>query len=210
MNAVVNFTSYGDKSTARRGLIRKFPEYKDNVEQANAFLMQIDGKWGFHTDDKGLKIPTATNTSTPADLNVLNDMAPAVVAKPDAALAAAVEEDDHTPDAVGGAFGAFAMAQLTAPKAPEVTVPTVRTPVITKIEKNRPESNGVKRPSAGTICSQVWDIATGLSNANNELSTPTLSQVVEAAEKVGINKYTARTQYARWRVFHGITGRIVA
>lgn len=204
------FTAYNDKSSAKRGLVRKFPEYKDAPEQALAFLTQADGKWGFYSDEGGLK-------RTP-EMNAAEQAAEAI--RPDPELAAALgqhdeEGNDVAPSPTPAAFGSFALAQLTAPKAPDTTAMPVRPVAVAKIEKNRPESNGVKRPSAGTICAQVWDIAASMSNISesgrdNSGSTPTLSQVVKAAESVGINKFTARTQYARWRVFHGITGRIVA
>lgn len=200
------FSPYNDKSSAKRGFGRKF---KDMAQRVDEFLVQSkdqhdDMKWGFYADEAG---PVVYITE----------------AKRDGALEAALEQhEEDGNDKVGAAFAAFALGQLTAPKAPEVDAPVARPAVAAKIQKDRPESNGVKRPSAGTLCAQVWDVATSLSGFVPEGSEgspvatkgtsgiATLSQVVKACEAAGINKYTARTQYARWRVFHGITGRIVA
>ncbi len=141
-----------------------------------------------------------------------HDNAEAMIAREGEQGAAAAIEEDETPAPSASAFGNFLMNQLgnIGPNPAASAAP--RPPVLTKIEKNRDERNGVKRPSAGTLCAQVWDLAWSLSELNesgNEHSKiATLSQVIKAAEARGINKFTARTQYARWRVFHGITGRL--
>lgn len=219
------FVSYGDKSGARRGFCRA---YKDLSEQADSYLTKAHGKWGFFRDEEGKVTPKSAPAAVevqepPAESPELQEHAPAidyvwpgadVTAHRDPELDAATEEhEDHTPE--HDHFSRFALGQLTAERRPEVSAPepSVRQPALTKIEKNRPEQNGVKRPSAGTTCATVWDIAHSLSEVSESPQTPngkiaTLSQVVKAAEARGINKYTARTQYARWRVFHGITGRL--
>lgn len=130
-------------------------------------------------------------------------------AKPDAELNAALSQHhEDGSDVQHDAFSAFANAQLTSRPQPTIE-PAKALPNNSRIERNREEANGVKRPSAGTLCAQVWDIATLLSNGDEKPKTKiaTLSEVVKHAESKGINKFTARTQYARWRVFHGITGR---
>ena len=121
--------------------------------------------------------------------------------------AARNEGNAPSPDA----FANFALGQLTAVR--QSNAMQERTPVVAKIEKNRPENNGVKRPSAGTVCAAVWDTAATLStlseSGGNHTKVATLSEVTKACEAKGINKFTARTQYARWRVFNGITGRLL-
>lgn len=224
MNTTTTFSPYNDKSSAKRGFARKFKDMDPGA--AESYLDKVDGKWGFSFDDKG---PVLTNVPPAALKQPLGDAAvfAAGNARADGELAAAIEAGADLRDAadegdkVGSAFGSFALNQLTAQPTAALPVVTPRAPVITKIEKNRPESNGVKRPSAGTLCAQVWDMASSMSNiaegmdgVKNSMQdhnqVPTLSAVVKACEAVGINKFTARTQYARWRVFHGITGRIVA
>jgi hypothetical protein len=117
--------------------------------------------------------------------------------------AAAVDEDDDTP-ATPDAFGKFAAAQLGSRPAPApAPAPAASS---TRIQKQRDEQNGVKRPSTGTVCDQVWEMAQRLTD--DKFTTATLGEVIKACEAKGINKFTARTQYARWRVFNGITGRL--
>ena len=175
------FKSYGDKSSAKRGFARTFKDAELDVEK---FLDKQDSKWGFHILD-----------GKPVDISV-----PPVVEEK--------EEVAPEPDA----FSKFAFAQLTSPKAPEIIpVAPVSVPTASKHERNRPESNGVKRPSTGTVCASIWDIASSLSLFKQDGSIQQISRlihVVAAAEAAGINKYTARTQYARWRVFHGFTGKV--
>lgn len=135
--------------------------------------------------------------------------------KPDAELNAALSQhhedgSDVEQPVVQDAFSAFANSQLTSRPQPNIE-PAKATSNYSRVERNRDEANGVKRPSAGTLCAQVWDIATQLSNGDEKPTTKVakLSEVVKAAVAKGINQYTARTQYARWRVFHGVTGRSV-
>lgn len=260
------FTPYADKSKARTGLVRKFKQL--TPAEADKFLHQLEGKWGFTVDDNGPVLafvaPQADAPKAPAkprpkkgmtaaeadakhkaalDKVLQNKESQAPIETPpertpnpeiedgkpqspapfaaakvaearaaDPVLAAALENpDDETPPAPD-AFSRFAFGQLTAPanKAPEPARPVATA----KVQRDRSEQNGVKHPSEGTLCDQVWVIAQNLSGfiaegkAVDHSKVATLSQVVKAAEAAGINKYTARTQYARWRTFNGITGRL--
>lgn len=204
------FVSYKDKSSAKRGFGRAFKDHQDAILNVDSYLAQEEGQWGFYKSPMGMPVLTSNQVpEAPADLNVLNDMAPKSPVIADQALEAAKEEEseDEPADPAASAFGAFALGQLTSNGQAADKQPAAASTSSKPIERNREESNGVKRPSAGTACAHVWDIATGLSNANGESKVPRLSEVVKAAEAVGLNKFTARTQYARWRVFHGITGR---
>lgn len=210
----MEFVPYNDKSSAKRGFGRAF---KMHIDRVDAYLEKVDDKWGFYKDENGNAVDaTATQglvTPTPVDETHVEH-------KPEIAYVwpgdTAKLERDAEPDAVvedyahpeHDHFSRFALGQLTAERRADVIAPeATRAPVIAKIEKNRPEQNGVKRPSAGTTCSAVWGIAARLSEVPSG-KIATLSQVVKAAEAKGINKFTARTQYARWRVFHGLIGRL--
>lgn len=57
-------------------------------------------------------------------------------------------------------------------------------------------------PKAGTTSARVWALADELS-ALTGLSAKR-SDVLAAAEKEGINRATAATQFGLWRTFHGI------
>lgn len=72
------------------------------------------------------------------------------------------------------------------------------------IEPNRPEQNGLKRPSKGSTCCIIWDTCDKIT-AQKE-STCTSAELFNALQ--GYNECTLRTQYARWRQFNGITGRL--
>ena len=73
-----------------------------------------------------------------------------------------------------------------------------------KIEKDRPEQNGVCRPSAGGKCRAIWDhcdemYAKGV--------TPMPKLIKEAAKQKGWNENNAVIEMYQWRKFHGVTGR---
>lgn len=90
-----------------------------------------------------------------------------------------------------------------APAAPAAAPKRTSTGV--KIEKGREEQNGVKRPSTGTICRDVWDALDKLRAKSNE--TPSFEDVRTLREKNGWQKNTAVTQYQRWKQFHGLMPR---
>lgn len=80
----------------------------------------------------------------------------------------------------------------------ETTVGKVVKPNSLKIEKNRPESNGVRRPSVGGICRLVWD------RLDRAKECPTMEQLRKLVERHGWALNTAVTQYQRWKKFHGV------
>lgn len=72
------------------------------------------------------------------------------------------------------------------------------------IEQNRPEQNGLKRPSKGSTCCIIWDTCDRITT--EKATTCTSAELFNALQ--GYNECTLRTQYARWRQFNGITGRL--
>lgn len=74
-----------------------------------------------------------------------------------------------------------------------------------KIEKNREEQNGVKRPSVGGACRAVWDLCDQLRKTTGAI--PTASTIKEAAATAGLNANNASIELYQWRKFHGIRGR---
>lgn len=69
-----------------------------------------------------------------------------------------------------------------------------------------PEQNGIRRPKANTITGGLWATYDSLSSAKGE--PVSIGEALKAAGSV--NEATIRTQYARWRKFHGIVGRVEA
>lgn len=74
-----------------------------------------------------------------------------------------------------------------------------------KIEKDRPEQNGVKRPSVGGRCRAVWDaLDSYLAETGDQ---PTAKVVKDLAADEGWNPNNASIEFYQWRKFHGIKGR---
>lgn len=74
-----------------------------------------------------------------------------------------------------------------------------------KIEKNREERNGVKRPSVGSACRAVWDFCDAHQAAQG--AAPAVKDVKAAADTNGWNPNNASIEYYLWRKFMGIRGR---
>lgn len=77
-----------------------------------------------------------------------------------------------------------------------------------KIEKDRPEQNGVVRPSAGGVCRAVWDFCDGFLASNGRSPLP--KEIKEASTQEGWNVNNALIEMYQWRKFNGITGRVKA
>lgn len=74
-------------------------------------------------------------------------------------------------------------------------------------EANRmPEQNGIRRPKPDTLCGRVWGLADSLSEQYGQ-PTP-IAELLEAAKTEGLNEGNVKAEYARWRKFHGVTGRV--
>ena len=77
-----------------------------------------------------------------------------------------------------------------------------------KEASRQPEQNGVRRPRAEGVCGRVWGLCDDIST---KLMTPApVANVIEAGTAEKIDMSTLRTQYARWKKFHGISGSIKA
>ena len=89
-------------------------------------------------------------------------------------------------------------------KSPKARKP-VQNPTGNKIEKNRPEQNGMKYPSTGTKTRAIWDLCDAMTK---ELGRPL--KISELRERVaqGTNENMMKSQYSYWRKFHNITGRV--
>lgn len=74
-------------------------------------------------------------------------------------------------------------------------------------EANRmPEQNGIRRPKPDTLCGKAWGEADRLST---ELGQPVpIKQLLEVTNAIGYNAGNVKAEYARWRKFNGVTGRV--
>ena len=85
--------------------------------------------------------------------------------------------------------------------------PTRKAPTETglKIEKDRPEQNGIKRPSIGGKCRAIWDECDVFLATMGR--TPMPKDVKALAEKNGWNANNAVIELYQWRKFNGVNGR---
>lgn len=74
------------------------------------------------------------------------------------------------------------------------------------IEKNRETRNNVTRPSAGTLCGDVWAACDKFREANDR--PPVKKEVDAIAKEQGWNANNTTIEYYNWRKFNGIKGRI--
>lgn len=72
------------------------------------------------------------------------------------------------------------------------------------VKAKQPEKNGITQPKTGTTSAKIWAIAAKLSGT----ATVEILKLLAACEKEGYNSATIKTQYARWKKFNGIKGRI--
>ena len=77
-----------------------------------------------------------------------------------------------------------------------------------KEAERQPEQNGVRRPGPDGLCGKVWGLADSLS-AEMSQAVP-IANLLKAGEEQGMNVSNIRTEYARWKKFHGLSGRITA
>lgn len=69
-----------------------------------------------------------------------------------------------------------------------------------------PEQNGVRRPKPDTLCGKAWELCDKISAS---LGSPApISYVIQAAESAGLNEGNVRAEYARWKKFNGVEGRV--
>ncbi|QIW90718.1 UNVERIFIED_ORG: hypothetical protein GCAPEGMB_00399 [Vibrio phage V07] len=72
-----------------------------------------------------------------------------------------------------------------------------------KIEKNREERNGIKRPSIGGACRAVWDECDRIHAETGLVPMP--KQLKAWAREVGANENNAVIELYVWRKFMGFT-----
>lgn len=117
----------------------------------------------------------------------------------------------HTPvlDAEAAKLAAFndAIKKLATDMGinPEVVLAPTKPTKATKTD--RVEKNGITRPASGTVTGGIWDVADKISMSHNG-HPATIAEVRAHADLLQVNDHTIKTQYSRWRQFHGIKGRV--
>jgi hypothetical protein len=106
-----------------------------------------------------------------------------------------------------------------APKAPAKAkaepVKVAKAPKVPKAPKppreEMPKQNDVRRPRPGGKCADVWDTADAMSKQLKR--TVSVSELLDTCLKSKTHAHVEaniKTEYARWRKFNGITGRVTA
>jgi hypothetical protein len=147
-------------------------------------------------NNDGMRAALAAHDATQAapQIPVEDSRKPAEVVPP-----AALE----TPELIANSALTPAAAPAEAP-APAATPAATGKTTGLKIEANREEKNGVKRPSAGGMCRAVWDACDAIG------PSATAKDVKKLAETNGWNQNNASIEFYQWRKFNGIKGRQVA
>lgn len=180
-----NVTTYSNKSNARRAARKVFAD--DNLFE----LVQNDaGRWYF----EGVNAEVADETPVAGGLvycphcgvHLSNGYTTHVDDK----------ELEHEFCCLGceGQFGEPVSRVEAKPKGKGL-----------KIQKDREERNGIKRPSEGGKCAAVWNEAERVYNETKMVPTP---KVLKAwAEEGGYNLNNVAIELYRWRAFMGFKGR---
>lgn len=204
------------KSNAKRFLTVtcKLDNFEDYLTQDG------DGQWGTYMRD-GKPVPHAeVKAEMEGKIAALADEvrtigdAPAPVETPAPAPAPATLEEEVAAiagaDTAAAAFGALAFGQLTAPTNTTPAQPTNTgttrnaaregaTPTSgLKIQRDRPEQNGIRRQSAGSVGDKLWALYDKIG------PTCTLEQAKQAAADAGLSTTSAAIALYNWRRFNGI------
>lgn len=75
-----------------------------------------------------------------------------------------------------------------------------------KTANQMPEQNGVRRPKPDTLCGRAWAV---FNAESQKLGQPvSISASLAVTNPMGLNEGNVKAEYARWRKFFAITGRI--
>lgn len=74
-----------------------------------------------------------------------------------------------------------------------------------KIQKDREERNGVKRPSNGGKCAQLWDLFDAMYAEKGMVPTPKPAK--QRSAELSLDPVTTQVQLYRWREFMGFKGK---
>lgn len=90
--------------------------------------------------------------------------------------------------------------------APEVVAQNLQVPQPKAPRILREAQNGITRPGANTKCGKIWGMCDAISSKTG--APATIAELKAQPAMADINDHTMKTQYARWRAFNNITGRL--
>lgn len=107
-------------------------------------------------------------------------------------------------EALKGVKGKVAAAKRAAKEAEKAEAKRLKDEA--KAANAMPNQNGITRPRPDTACGNAWALMDELTAKLNQPAP--ISIVLQGAEQRGLNYDTVKTQYARWKKFNGIEGRV--
>lgn len=219
------FKSYAEKSKAKRGL-SAYGDLAVLAADKLVHMAEVDGvmKWGFLTEqaeaardsrDFGdFEEKTAAAREGNPDEAAVQTATMEIGASSDADSVVTGNQENGAEDSASSSvyannpFGGLGARSASSSDLPPLAAPAVRgrapREVRYTIEKNRPEANGIKRPSEGGICRQIWDALDEKRALDG--TVPSLSSTKDALAH--LDQTTVSVQYYRWRKHHGIAGRL--
>lgn len=72
----------------------------------------------------------------------------------------------------------------------------------------QPEQNGIRRPGPDGKCGKAWALMDTMSAQQG--SPVAISDLLVASNAMGMNPNMVRSNYAAWRKFNGVTGRVLS
>lgn len=155
-----------------------------------------------NTDEAAAKAAAAAQAKADKEAAAAKKKADAAAAKEAKAKAAAdakAAKDKAKADAVAAKDAAKAAKQAEKDKK-------AADKLAAKEAAKMPEQNGVRRPKPDGKCGRAWAIFDSISQKNG--APASIAEAMEVAKAEGQNEANVRAEYARWRKFHGVTGRI--
>lgn len=128
-------------------------------------------------------------------------------AKKKADADAKAKRDQEAADKKAGAEQAKADKKAAADKAKADKAQAAADAKAAKEANKMPEQNGVRRPKPDSLCGKAWAIMDQLSKDRG--GPVPIAPLLEATNKAGLNEGNVRAEYARWRKFFNVSGRIV-
>lgn len=74
---------------------------------------------------------------------------------------------------------------------------------------DKQQQNGITRPAENTKCGLIWGLADKISH-DQDGHPASIAQLKATNELKQMNDHTLKTQYARWRAYNGVKGRVDA
>jgi Skp family chaperone for outer membrane proteins len=175
------------------------------------FRMAADGEAG--SDTSGNAAPPVPPGPTPEELAAKAQAEADAKAKKEAEKAekkAAADKAKADKKAAAEAAKAEKKAAAEAAKKAKEDEKAAKKAAAEEAKKANvmPESNGVRRPKPETLCGKAWAVMDAMSAEKG--SPVAISELLVRTNAMSLNEGNVKAEYARWRKFNGVTGRVAA